>query len=115
MDHSFVQAVQVLQQPDTGTAMYGRDEELYFADATVGEIEQFMPDLLVVKICEAVSESAGVDLYSGVVLDRIIFAGFALLEYFIHRFTAMTAKGLFVKDHGVFAAIFPAVVTARNG
>jgi hypothetical protein len=67
MDHSPVEPVQVFQQPDAGTAVNVGDEELCFADAAVGEIEQFMPDLLVVQVSEAVSKPGVFDLDAGMV------------------------------------------------
>jgi hypothetical protein len=111
MDDPFFQPVEVFQQPDTRTAVNGRDIELDFRDPVVREIDQSISDLLMVQVGVFPAYFLFFDLYARMVRDVVILAGIVPLEDLINSPATLAAKWLVIEDHGVASAIFTAMVT----
>jgi len=111
MQDTILDPVQVLQEPDAGAAMDGRDEQLNFTDAAIGKFKQALPDLFMIEIGIFLTYFSLFYFYSRMCSNIVILAGIALPEYFINGFTTMATKRLIIKNHRVSPAIFPAVIT----
>ena len=92
MRDSRMEALQVLQQPDAGTAVDDGDEELDLADAVFREIKEFTGDLGIIEVSISFADFRGPDLFSRMLFKLIIFTGIAAAQDVIDHLAALAAE-----------------------